>query len=123
MKKFFFGVFLTLLCLSIVRYFFTDDNGGVSIVTVLRSLTEFGDRTLQNVFNWPELFYAFRQVDFSESFIFVLEDVIVVIGQLLYLPIEILFRCVYIIIDVWNLIAGLVGMPVIPEFRIPNPFI
>lgn len=121
MKKLFFGIFLTLLSLSIVRYFFTDDNGGVSILTVLDSLQTFGSSVLNHLLDWQYIFESFENISASSNWTDSLQNIGIFILQILYLPFEILFRVVYIIVDVWNLLAGLVGLEPIPPFEVPNP--
>ena len=121
MKKLLFGIFLTLLCLSLVRYFFIDDKGGVSILTVLDSLQTFGSSVLDNLLDWQYMFDSFKNISASADWTDSLQNIGIFILHILYLPLEILFRVVYIIVDVWNLLAGLVGLEPIPPFRIPNP--
>ena len=107
MKKLFFGIFLTLLSLSIVRYFFTDDKGGVSVLTVLDSLQTFGASVLDNLLDWQYMFDSFKNISASADWTDSLQNIGIFILHILYLPLEILFRVVYIIVDVWNLLAGL----------------
>lgn len=124
MKKAFFGIFAVLLSFSLVRLFFIgDDATPLTIGGLLSALEDFGDSLLENLFSFPELFKSFSNL-FNNSFDFnsTLYNLVSCIGQLIYLPFELLFRVIYIVTDIWNLLAALTGMPSIPPFSIPNPF-